>query len=110
MSTDVQWLQEQRVPGGTSFASSMLRTQADTGKYVEYIVNIVADNKDLPLTLQETMHGYEVTVGEQIIWFGREIDVELLRATSANALEEYLCKRVERLEDLKMVKEESAEV
>lgn len=72
----------------------MLRKNADTNRYINHIVEIVAREKELLLEVTETLKGYEVTLHEKI---GRDIDVELLRTTSSTALEEYFYTRIGRL-------------
>lgn len=100
MLANKESLIKQRVSGGTGFASAMLRKNADTNRYISHIVEIVTKEKGLPLEVKETIHGYEITLHGNIVWFGRDIDVELLRGTSSTAFEKYLYARIERLENL----------
>lgn len=103
MVKDNNWLREQRASGGTSFTSSMLRMTAETTAYVEHITKVVGEQRGLSLSVKESIYGYEVILDTHIVWFGRDIDVELLRASNSAAYEDYLHQRLDRLEDLKII-------
>ncbi|MHA6260626.1 hypothetical protein ACXYMX_12145 [Sporosarcina sp. CAU 1771] len=79
MSQQNNWLLEQRVAGGTSFASAMLRTQANAETYIKHIAGVVQEVKQLPLVVKKLRNEYEVYCNGQIVWFGRDVDVDLIR-------------------------------
>ncbi|RST77212.1 hypothetical protein D4T97_001575 [Siminovitchia acidinfaciens] len=99
MSEVRSWLREQRVQGGESLASAMFRGNADAESYLRKIVEIVEKKEDIELTVVEGLHGFEVLWYDDIVWFGRDIDIDLLRTVSASMLEELLEKRIKRLRE-----------
>lgn len=101
MSEITKWVREQRVPGGKSWASAMYRVNADAGSYIRKMAELAAKKECIELEVTESVYEFEVRWGEDIVWFGRDIDIDLLRTASAAALEELLEKRIHRLREFK---------
>lgn len=104
MSEVRKWLREQRVSGGESWASAIRRSTDDAGSYLRFITQVVENKKDVRLEVTESLHGFEVRWKGDVVWFGRDIDIDLLRTVSASTLEELLEKRIERLREYHMPK------
>lgn len=107
MPENQHWLTKQRASGGTSWSSTMLRMTANTCDYVLHIADVVGRQRGLLLRVEESIYGYEIRVEDQIVWFGRNIDVELLRATSVTEFEDYLHQRLDRLDELKLINDKT---
>lgn len=73
----------------------MLRTQASAEEYVNHITKLVGQRRELPLTIEQSIDNYQITCNENVVWFGRDLDVEQLRATKVTAFEDYLDARLE---------------
>ncbi|MBD8005151.1 hypothetical protein [Bacillus norwichensis] len=95
MSDVRKWLREQRVP------DAVYGENADAELYLRKKVEIVAERENIDLIVKETSDGFEVLWYDDIVWFGRDIDIDFLRTISGSTLEEMLEKRIERLREFR---------
>lgn len=103
MTTQINWLTEQRAPGGYEMASSMMLKNAGTEEYIRFYLKRIERDHGMPLDFQIRFNGYEIYAGDQIVWFGRPEDVELLRTVKFDLFEEILVGRIRRLEALGLI-------
>ncbi|WP_019415980.1 hypothetical protein [Paenisporosarcina sp. TG20] len=97
MNTTMDWLKAQRSSGGYNMTSSMFLRNADANSYVEFFVSRVNREQESDLKVKFDHSGFEIVSNNQIVWFGREVDVDLLRTVKFDLFEEILLKRLERL-------------
>ena len=81
----------------------MLRTQSDAEAYIKHIVGVVQGAKQVSLVMKELRNEYEICCNEKNVWFGRDIDVDLIRTISATAFEDILYLRLERLAEMGLI-------
>jgi hypothetical protein len=97
MNKTRNWLKEQRVSGGYNTASSMFLKSADANRYVEFFVNRINRDSGIELRVTISHSGIEINLNNEIVWFGREVDVDLLRTVKFDLFEEILLGRLKRM-------------
>ena len=100
METQTNWLREQRAPGGYDFGSSIMLKQANAEDFVKFYIKRIERDHGMPLDFQIRYNGYEIYAGDQIVWFGRSEEVDLLRTVKVGLFEEILLGRLKRLEEM----------
>ena len=75
----------------------MLLKSADSNRYVEFFVNRINRNSGIELRMGLSHNGIEINLNNEIVWFGREVDVDLLRTVKFDLFEEILLGRLKRL-------------
>lgn len=81
-------------------ASAMMLKNAGAEDYVRFYLNRIERDHSMPLDFQIRFNGYEIYAGNEIVWFGRSEDVDLLRTVKFDLFEEILVQRLERLKML----------
>lgn len=97
MNQTRNWLEEQRVSGGYNTASSMLLKSAYAKRYVEFFVNRIYRDSGMELRVSLSHNGIEINLNNEIVWFGREVDVDLLRTVKFDLFEEIVLGRLKRM-------------
>lgn len=103
MTSQRDFLKEQRASGGYSQASAMMLFNFDAEKYVEFYVNRIERDHDINLDLYTNHNGLEIFAGDQLVWFGRPQDVDLLRTVRFDLFEEIVLGRITKLKKMELV-------
>lgn len=78
-------------------ASSRLLLNEHAAKFVEFYLNRINRDLRLDLKLTSEYNGFEITRGNDVIWSGREYDVDLLGTIEIDWFEGNIPGRLGRL-------------